>query len=126
MVAEVSVSAAGELKVHRIVAATDPGHVVNPQQVEAQVEGAAGAWSGDVTIPAQGARDLPLEKVAVLEAVGAFCIGTDQIDLRAARAAGMRVLALATTYPVEELGEADRVISSLAGVDPEALLRGIH
>ena len=37
--AEVSVSAAGELTVHRIVAATDCGHVVNPQQVEAQVEG---------------------------------------------------------------------------------------
>ena len=37
--AEVSVSADGELKVHRIVAATDPGYVVNPQQVEAQVEG---------------------------------------------------------------------------------------
>jgi len=38
-VAEVSVSAAGVLKVHRIVAATDPGHAVNPQQIEAQVEG---------------------------------------------------------------------------------------
>ncbi len=38
-VAEVSVSAAGELKIHRIVAATDPGHAVNPQQIEAQVEG---------------------------------------------------------------------------------------
>jgi isoquinoline 1-oxidoreductase subunit beta len=37
--AEVSVSAAGQLKVHRIVAATDPGHAVNPQQIEAQVEG---------------------------------------------------------------------------------------
>jgi isoquinoline 1-oxidoreductase beta subunit len=37
--AEVSVSAAGELKVHRIVAATDPGYAVNPQQIEAQVEG---------------------------------------------------------------------------------------
>lgn len=37
--AEVSVSRDGTLKVHRIVAATDPGHVVNPQQVEAQVEG---------------------------------------------------------------------------------------
>ncbi len=37
--AEVSVSAAGELKVHRIVAATDPGHAVNPQQIEAQIEG---------------------------------------------------------------------------------------
>jgi isoquinoline 1-oxidoreductase beta subunit len=36
--AEVSVNN-GKLKIHRIVAATDPGHVVNPQQVEAQVEG---------------------------------------------------------------------------------------
>jgi isoquinoline 1-oxidoreductase beta subunit len=38
-VAEVSVSDAGQLKIHRIVAATDPGHAVNPQQIEAQVEG---------------------------------------------------------------------------------------
>lgn len=37
--AEVSVSDDGKLKVHRIVAATDPGYVVNPQQVEAQIEG---------------------------------------------------------------------------------------
>ncbi len=38
-VAEVSVSNAGDLKIHRIVAATDCGHAVNPQQIEAQVEG---------------------------------------------------------------------------------------
>jgi isoquinoline 1-oxidoreductase beta subunit len=37
--AEVSVSPAGDLTVHRIVAATDCGHAVNPQQIEAQVEG---------------------------------------------------------------------------------------
>ncbi|MBA3597095.1 MAG: xanthine dehydrogenase family protein molybdopterin-binding subunit [Methylibium sp.] len=37
--AEVSVSDEGDLKIHRIVAATDPGHAVNPQQIEAQVEG---------------------------------------------------------------------------------------
>ncbi|MBL8311071.1 MAG: xanthine dehydrogenase family protein molybdopterin-binding subunit [Burkholderiales bacterium] len=37
--AEVSVSKAGELKIHRIVAATNCGHAVNPQQIEAQVEG---------------------------------------------------------------------------------------
>jgi isoquinoline 1-oxidoreductase subunit beta len=37
--AEVSVSKDGALKVHRIVAATDCGHAVNPQQIEAQVEG---------------------------------------------------------------------------------------
>ncbi len=38
-VAEVSVAKDGRIKVHRIVAATDPGHAVNPQQIEAQVEG---------------------------------------------------------------------------------------
>jgi isoquinoline 1-oxidoreductase beta subunit len=36
--AEVSVNR-GKLKIHRIVAATDPGYAVNPQQIEAQVEG---------------------------------------------------------------------------------------
>jgi isoquinoline 1-oxidoreductase beta subunit len=36
--AEVSIKD-GKVKIHRIVAATDPGHVVNPQQVEAQVAG---------------------------------------------------------------------------------------
>ena len=37
--AEVSVSREGALKIHRIVAATDCGHAVNPQQIEAQIEG---------------------------------------------------------------------------------------
>ncbi|MBM3592219.1 MAG: xanthine dehydrogenase family protein molybdopterin-binding subunit [Alphaproteobacteria bacterium] len=37
--AEVSVSDTGDLKVHRIVAATDCGHAVNPQQIAMQVEG---------------------------------------------------------------------------------------
>jgi isoquinoline 1-oxidoreductase beta subunit len=37
--AEVSVSARGELRIHRIVAATDSGVAVNPQQIEMQVEG---------------------------------------------------------------------------------------
>jgi isoquinoline 1-oxidoreductase beta subunit len=36
--AEVSVTD-GKLKIHRIVAATDSGHAVNPQQIEAQIEG---------------------------------------------------------------------------------------
>jgi isoquinoline 1-oxidoreductase beta subunit len=37
--AEVSVNKEGKVKIHRIVAATDSGHAVNPQQIEAQVEG---------------------------------------------------------------------------------------
>ena len=37
--AEVSVDDDGKLKMHRIVAATDPGYGVNPQQIDAQVAG---------------------------------------------------------------------------------------
>jgi isoquinoline 1-oxidoreductase beta subunit len=37
--ADVSVNEQGKVKIHRIVAATDPGYAVNPQQIEAQVEG---------------------------------------------------------------------------------------
>jgi len=39
-VAEVSVSPKNELKIHRIVVATDCGNVVNPGQIAAQVDGA--------------------------------------------------------------------------------------
>jgi isoquinoline 1-oxidoreductase beta subunit len=54
-VAEVSVSPKGELKVHRIVAATDPGYAVNPQQIEAQVQGSfvfglSAVLFGEITI----------------------------------------------------------------------------
>jgi len=38
-VAEVSVGKDGKVKIHRIVAATDPGYAVNPDQIAAQVEG---------------------------------------------------------------------------------------
>jgi isoquinoline 1-oxidoreductase subunit beta len=37
--AEVSVGDDGKLKIHRIVAATDCGYAVNPQQIAAQIEG---------------------------------------------------------------------------------------
>ena len=53
--AEVSVSNDGWLKIHRIVAATDPGHAVNIQQIEAQVEGSfvyglTAALYGEITV----------------------------------------------------------------------------
>jgi isoquinoline 1-oxidoreductase beta subunit len=53
--AEVSVDDSGKLKIHRIVAATDPGHVVNPEQVARQVEGSfvyglSAALYGECTI----------------------------------------------------------------------------
>lgn len=53
--AEVSVSDAGKLKIHRIVAATDCGYAVNPQQIEAQVQGSfvyglSAALYGEITV----------------------------------------------------------------------------
>lgn len=41
--------------------------------------------------------------------------------IRSAKAAGMRVLALATTYPPEQLTEADLVLPSLEGILPESI-----
>jgi isoquinoline 1-oxidoreductase beta subunit len=37
--AEVSVSGKGEVKIHRIIAATNPGNAVNPAQIERQIAG---------------------------------------------------------------------------------------
>jgi isoquinoline 1-oxidoreductase subunit beta len=52
--AEVSVSTDGRLKIHRIVAATNPGHAVNPAQIERQVAGSfvyglSAALYGEIT-----------------------------------------------------------------------------
>jgi isoquinoline 1-oxidoreductase beta subunit len=38
-VSEISISGDGKVKIHRIVAATDPGYAVNPAQIERQVAG---------------------------------------------------------------------------------------
>ena len=54
-VAEVSVGPKGEVRVHRVVCAIDSGYVVNPDTVEAQIEGAivyglTAALFGEITI----------------------------------------------------------------------------
>jgi len=54
-VAEVSVAKDGKAKVHRVVAAIDSGWIVNPDTIEAQIEGAiayglSAALYGDITI----------------------------------------------------------------------------
>jgi isoquinoline 1-oxidoreductase subunit beta len=54
-VAEVSVGKDGRLKIHRIVAATNPGHAVNPAQIERQIAGSfvyglSAALYGEITI----------------------------------------------------------------------------
>jgi len=42
--------------------------------------------------------------------------------IRSARTAGMRVLGLATTYPIDKLREADYTCASLEGLTPEAVI----
>lgn len=54
-VVEVSVNPKGELKIHRVVVAIDPGYVVNPDSVRAQTEscvvyGLTAALYGEITI----------------------------------------------------------------------------
>src|SRR4051794_6555070 len=54
-VAEISVSEGNKIKVHRIIAATDPGYVVNPAQVERQIAGSfvyglSGLFYGGCTV----------------------------------------------------------------------------
>ena len=54
-VAEVSVSAQGQVKVHRMVLALDCGHAVNPHQIAAQVEGSvayglSAAFYGEMSV----------------------------------------------------------------------------
>jgi isoquinoline 1-oxidoreductase subunit beta len=77
--AEVSVSDDGALKIHRIVAATDPGFAVNPQQIEAQVEGSfayglSAALYGECTvkdgrIEQENFNTYPAMKMAAMPAV---------------------------------------------------------
>jgi beta-phosphoglucomutase len=62
----------------------------------------------------------------LLRADECLVIEDSKAGIRAAQAAGMPVLALATTYPADELRAADRVMPSLVAVDPGKLLRQFH
>jgi isoquinoline 1-oxidoreductase subunit beta len=78
-VAEVSVGAAGDVRVHRVVCAVDCGTVVNPLGLEGQVEsgvawGLSYALKGEVTIAAgrveqRNFRDYPVLSFAEMPAV---------------------------------------------------------
>jgi isoquinoline 1-oxidoreductase beta subunit len=53
--AEISVSDGDKIKIRRLVAATDPGHVVNPAQVERQIAGSfvyglSALFDGEITV----------------------------------------------------------------------------
>jgi len=57
-----------------------------------------------------------------IEPVECLVIEDSLAGIQSAKAAGMYVLALATTYPVDKLGEADATVQNLQGVTPEAAI----
>lgn len=70
--AEVSVSAKGEVKVHRMVLALNCGHVVNPDQVAAQVEGSvayglSATFFGENTIENGRVKELNFDTYRILK-----------------------------------------------------------
>ncbi len=70
--AEVSVSASGELKVHRMVLALDCGHAVNPDQIAAQVEGSvayglSALMFGENTIEKGRVKELNFDDYRVID-----------------------------------------------------------
>ena len=70
--AEVSVSAKGEIKVHRMVLATNCGHAVNPDQIAAQVEGGvayglSATFFGENTIENGRVKELNFDTYRILK-----------------------------------------------------------
>ena len=70
-VAEVSVSPAGILKIHRMVLALDCGHAVNPDQIAAQVEGSvayglSAALYGENTVEKGRIKELNFDSYPIL------------------------------------------------------------
>ncbi|HUP07327.1 MAG TPA: molybdopterin cofactor-binding domain-containing protein [Caldimonas sp.] len=118
--AEVSVGDDGRLKVHRIVAATDPGHAVNPQQIEAQVEGSfayglSAALFGECTVkdgrieqdnfssyPVVLMEQMPKVETAVL-ASGGFWGGVGEPTIAVAAPAVLNAIHAATGQRIRDL-----------------------
>jgi isoquinoline 1-oxidoreductase beta subunit len=118
--AEVSVSAEGELTVHRIVAATDCGHAVNPQQIEAQVEGSfvyglSAALYGECTVK-DGAIEqknfdtypvLKMDRMPKVESIvmpsGGFWGGVGEPTIAVAAPAVLNAIFAATGKRIREL-----------------------
>lgn len=118
--AEVSVSDAGELKIHRIVAATDCGHAVNPQQIAAQVEGSfayglSAALYGECTvkdgrIEQDNFHTYPVLKMdqmpqveTIVAATGGFWGGVGEPTIAVAAPAVLNAIFMATGKRIRDL-----------------------
>ena len=118
--AEVAVGADGRLKVQRIVAATDPGNAVNPQQIEAQVEGSfayglSAALFGECTVkdgrieqdnfssyPVMLMEHMPQVETAVLPS-GGFWGGVGEPTIAVAAPAVLNAIYAATGQRIRDL-----------------------
>jgi isoquinoline 1-oxidoreductase subunit beta len=118
--AEVSVNAEGALKIHRIVAATDCGHAVNPQQIEAQIEGSfayglSAALFGECTVkdgaieqknfdsyPAVRMEHMPKVESIVMPS-GGFWGGVGEPTIAVAAPAVLNAIFAATGKRIREL-----------------------
>ncbi|MDH5444010.1 MAG: molybdopterin-dependent oxidoreductase [Gammaproteobacteria bacterium] len=118
--AEVSVNSKGKLKIHRIVAATDPGHAVNPQQIEAQVEGSfvfglSALLYGECTVkggaveqsnfhdyPSMLIKEMPKVDVIVMPS-GGFWGGIGEPTIAVAAPAVLNAIFAATGKRIREL-----------------------
>ncbi len=118
--AEVSVSDQGRLKIHRIVAATDCGHAVNPQQIKAQVEGSfayglSAALHGECTVkdgrieqrnfntyPLLGMDEMPAVETIVMPS-GGFWGGVGEPTIAVAAPAVLNAVFAATGKRIRDL-----------------------
>ena len=99
-VAEVSVSAQGKVKVHRMVLALDCGHAVNPDQIAAQVEGSvayglSAALYGECTVEKGRIAELnfhtyPILRLAEMPKVETVIVPTLRLLGRRRRADDLR------------------------------------
>ena len=118
--AEVSVNKEGALKIHRIVAATDCGYAVNPQQIEAQIEGSfvyglSAALYGECTVkdgrieqrnfdtyPVMRMDSMPKVEAIVMPS-GGFWGGVGEPTIAVAAPAVLNAIFAATGKRVREL-----------------------
>ena len=118
--AEVSVSDDGWLKIHRIVAATDPGHAVNVQQIEYQVEGSfvyglSAALYGEITVsngavlqknfdsyPVMRLHEMPKVETLVIPS-GGFWGGVGEPTIAVAAPAVLNAIFAATGKRIRDL-----------------------
>lgn len=119
-VAEVSVDAQGKLKIHKITAATDPGHAVNPAQIERQVEGSfvyglSAALFGECTVkdgrmveenfdtyPVVRMEDMPAVETIIMPS-GGFWGGVGEPTIAVAAPAVLNAIFAATGKRVRNL-----------------------